>query len=310
MGAGQPIRIRVRPSPAAFIVDDGALLSRFDSAVFAKAAGCVVDSGTDSTDVFAKLPQGPAPPLPKTMTLPSKNGVHVTKTLDAGALLARGVVEEAVWAVLRSGVLCTSVDAAALYALSEKKIVMVAALLDLALPGLRQIVPPNAPLRMTIGPTASLAEVPRSKIGPDGQGGVLIEASLTNFGIRIEAATFDRWLTLLELRADANIVMAVRVDAQGRLKATVSDVVVPFVKVADSALFPKAQIDTIAGPLAELGLSLLLSEPLVFDVDLDAIVSAVLKLPIHAALIGIQPGGIAQDWLVIGISLAAKAVSP
>ena len=56
--------------------------------------------------------------------------------------------------------------------------------------------------------------------------------------------------------------------------------------------------------------SLLLSEPLVLDLDLDAIVSAVLKLPIHAALVGVQPGGAAQDWLVIGMSLSAKAVSP
>ena len=307
---GNPLRIRARPAPKAFAVDNGGLNSKLDAAAFAQAHGCVVSPGPDKTDTFVKLTQSPPPDLPQTMSAPTGDGQQVSKPLDAGALLARSVVEEAVWAVLRSGTLCTSVDAEALYTLSGDRIVLVAGLIDLALPGLRQIVPPDAPLRLTLMPTASVDDVPRAKLATDGQGGAIVRAELKRLGMRVEAAMTGRWLTLLELDADAVAVIGLRIDAQGRLVATIADVEVPRLEVAQSALFPKAQLDVIAGPLADLGLSLLLGSPMVFDVDLKSLLESALKLPIDAQLIGIQVGGTAQDWLVLGIALAAKAVTP
>lgn len=307
LGDANRIAVRARPSPDAFVVVDKGLNSRLDAAVFAKAAGCVVDPGPDDAAVFAKLPQQAAPPLPLTMTLPAANGTHVEKGIEAGAMLSRGVIEEALWSTLRSGLLCTSVDAESLYALSGDKIVLVAGLMDLALPGLRQIAPPNAPLRMTVGPSAAVADVPRAKIQSDGQGGVLLHAGMNGLGLRVEAAMSDRWITLLELRADAVAVLALRIDAGGKLVAEIIDVQIPKLDVASSPLFAEAKMELIAGPIAELGLSVLLSEPMTFDVDVNALLASALKLPIHAGLVGIQAGGSANDWLIIGLSLAAKA---
>lgn len=309
-GEGKPLRVRARPAPSAFSVTSAALRARFDGAVFAKAHGCVVSPGADSTSLFAELPQTPAPPLPAKLSVKDENGALISAELQAGAMLARGIVEEALWAVLRSGVLCSSVDAHALYALSDKKIVLVTAALDLALPGLRQLTRADAPLRLTVVPSASHKTVPRIQLSSDGAGGVTIRATLRQLGLTIEAAVMQRWLTLVEASADAVAVLSVRVDQQERLVVTVVDVEVPEVKVAESALFPQAQMDVVAGPIAQLGLSLLLSEPMVFDVDVNAMLADVLKLPIDAAMVGLQVMGAGQDWLLVGIKLAAKGTKP
>jgi len=310
LGDANPIRLRVRPSPNAFSVADKALRGKLDGATFAKAHGCVVDPGPDDAAVFGKLPQGPAPPLPASLKVTDSSGGSVDKPIDAGALIGRRLVEQAFWSAMRSGLLCTSIDGHGLYALSGKKLVLVAALMDLALPGLRQLVPPDAPLRLTIGPSASVSGVPRVHLTSDGAGGVTMRASLKKMGLRIEAAAYDRWLTLVELDADAIAVFSLRIDADGQLRVQITDVQVPTVTVASSALFPKAEMQTIAGPLADLGLSVLLTEPMTFDVDLDAILASAIKLPISAALVGLQAGGDAQDWLVIGITLVAKGTTP
>lgn len=309
LGSSEPIRVRVRPSPQAFSVLDYALRTTLDGAVFAKARGCVVDPGADNTAAFNGLPQSPMPDLPPTMTVADGAGT-AEKALQAGALIAPRIMEQALWSVLRSGLLCTSVDAHTAWQLTDGSLVLAAAALDLALPGLRQLVPPGAPLRITITPSAGLAELPRLTLGSDGKGGIRAKASLRGLGLQVEAASDDRWLTLLELKAAAVAVLQANIDAAGKLRVVIADVQVPEVDVTDSKLFAAADMATIAGPLTDLGLSLLLAEPMTFDLDLDALVGAALKLPIHTSVIGLQALGKAQDWLLVGIGLAAKGAAP
>jgi len=300
----------VRPSPQAFKVLDKALHTVMDGAAFAQARGCVVEPGDDKSKAFAAIPQGSAPKLPATMTVAVPGGGTADKGVDAGALIGRRVVEQALWAALRSGLLCASIDAETVYELSGQTLVLVAAAMDLALPGLRAIVPPDAPLRLTITPSASLKALPRTSMADDGKGGVRMKAAMSGLGIRVEAAMRGRWLTLLELVADAVAVMELGIDADGNLRVAIADVEVPDVKVADSGLFPAADMATIAGPLADVGLSLLLGQPMTFELDIDAVVASVLKLPIQTSVIGLQVAGPADDWLLVGIALAAKGATP
>lgn len=296
-----PLRVRVKPSPLAFSVQSGALHARFDGAVSAPAAACAIQPGVDATTVFAELSQGPPPPLPA--ALPVGAG-PATKPIDVGLLVGRRMVEEAAWSVARSGLLCAAVDSGALYQLSAGKLRVSAGALDLALPGIAQLARPDAPVRIAVRPNARPENAPIIGLAQEASATV---ASLRLRGteIGVEAFVHGRWLTLVELRADVDVVLGLQVEGP-QLAVSVRSVAVPTVEIIGDPVAPGANWQALAPAVAKMGVSLLLAQPLRFDLDVQATLQSVLALPIAADLIGMRAVGAGHDWLLIGVGLGPK----
>ena len=296
-----PLLLRTRPSPQAFRVQAGALQARLDAAVFAHASACVVEPGLDATTVFANLPQGAPPPLPLTMAANQTTGPPQQKSVDVALLLGRRAVEEAAWSVVRSGLLCVGVDSGALYQVSAGKLLVTAGALDLALPGISQFAKPGAPIRIAIIPNARPEQAPIVQLQQEATATVAT-VHVRQLGVAVEAFVHGRWMTLVELRADADATLALQVVGP-QIGLSVRTIAIPQVEVVGDPVAPGANWPALAPAVAQMAVALLLAQPLHFDVDVQGALQSVLKLPIGADLIGMQAAGVANDWIVLGIAL-------
>jgi hypothetical protein len=302
LGPAAPLRLRLRPAPAAFAVKNQGLDARFDAAVFAPASPAVAEPGADATSVFAQLPQGSPPPLPQQMA---------GQPVDVAVHIGRRVAEEATWSLLRSGLLATGLDSGQLRQLSDGRLLVTAGLLDLLLPGVRQLTTTHAAVRIETMPSARPEDAPRlawlpvvADNGPSE--GTRLEVQVRRFEVRIAVLARGRWLTVLETRADLQATATVRI-AQGKLLLQVEDVAPGQVDVSWGELAPHAQLQTLAPAAVKAVVPLLLSQPLAFDLDLEATLAQVLALPVAAEVVGLAPAG---DWLVLGVALGAKKGAP
>ncbi len=300
-GDANVLRLRTRPSPQAFIVQGAALQARLDAAVFAQSAACVVDPGQDATTVFAKLAQSAPPALPATMLASTKSGDSAPKDIDVAVLLGRRVIEEAAWSVVRSGLLCVAIDTGALYQVSAGKLLVTAGALDLALPGITQFAEPDAPIRLAIRPNARPEQAPMVQLQQEATATVAT-VRVWQLGIGIEAFVHGRWLTLVEMQADADAVLAISVLGP-QVVVTARKVAIPHVVVVGDPVAPGANWQALAPAVAQMAVTLLLAQPLQFDVDVQAALQSVLNLPLSAELIGLQATGADNSWLLLGVAL-------
>lgn len=311
-----PLRLRGRPAPQAFVVQDLALQARLDAAVFAPAHPCAVEPGLDATAVFALLPSGPPPPLPAQMLAFAQDGSQVQRPVDIALLLRRTAVDEAVWSLLRSGLLCMAVDTQALYQVSGGKLLVTAGVLDLALPGVRQLAASGAalgatgagaPLRIAVTPRARPQDAPWVSLAQEASE-TAVTVRLGGLQVAVEARVRERWLTLVELAIDAHVEAGLQVLGP-QIKLQVRKIDIASLQVVGDPVAPHADWAALAPTVAQVAVSLLLSQPLKFDVDVQAALQQVLNLPIGAELVGLQaaPGG---DWLLLGLALQPLAGGP
>lgn len=295
-----PLKLRGRPASQAFVVQDKALQMRLDAAVFAPAHPCAMEPGLDATAVFAQLPSGPAPLLPAQMQALNSQGLSTPTAVDLALLLRRTALDEAVWSVLRSGLLCTAVDTSQLYQLSGGKLLVTVGVLDLALPGVRQLASTGAPLRISVTPRAKPQDAPWVDLAQEATT-TAITLHLRGLQVAVEARVRERWLTLVELAIDADVTAGLQVIGQQLVLVVRSVEVVNLAEVGDPVA-PSADWASLAPTVAKVAVQLLLAQPLKFDVDVQAAVQQVINLPIAADLVGLQAVG-QGDWLLVGVSL-------
>lgn len=300
LGVAEPLRARVRPSPAAFEVSEGALHSRFDLGMLAAAAGCVAEAGADDSAVFKNLVQGPPPALPAKMSSWVDGRQLADTPVDLGALVSGAAIEEGLWAIMRSGLFCIGVDSESVHRLSGGRLILSAAAVDLMLPGLRQVASPAAPLRIVVAPSADPDDAPRVELGALPQGRVGLGLRLRAFQVRIEVAVRGRWLTVVELDADADVTLASMLAADGELSLSLQQVQVAKVEVAHSPLFPHSGIEEIVPAAVQVAVGLLLAQPLAFELPLQELLSQALALPLAVEPAGVRVGGVNSDWLIVG----------
>ncbi len=306
LGETGPFYVRGKPTAQAFVVVDKGLQGRLDAAFFAPASPAVADAGEDATTVFAKLPQSPAPPLPIAMQQILPSGQVLTQTLDLALMLAKNLIEETLWSVLRSGLLNIGIESRQLYEVSGGKLLLSAGVLDLLLPGVRGLSSNNAPLRITTLPSAKPEHAPLVQMAQDPSGKTVLNAQIRDFAVALELQVRGRWLTVLELQTDLTAQLSLRL-VQGKLALSVDSVQVPKVTVTSDSLFAHADLKDIAPAVAQLAVTLLLSKPLTIDLDVQAMLEQTLQLPLKAQVVGVQTAGNAADWLVIGATLGAKS---
>lgn len=296
-----PLLVRVRPSAQAFDVQDAALRARMDASAFAKAHPCVTEPGPDAATAFAKLPEGPPPALPPQMQELHADGTSFAKPVDVALLLSSRAVEEAVWATLRSGLVCAAADSQQLFAASSGKLLVSLGALDVVMPGVRHLATAGAPIRVQIAPSALPEHAPLVHLAQEATVTV-VDLGIRQLSARVEARVDGRWLTTVELTADVDLQAALQVIG-GRIVLGVRKVDVPKIAVGGDPIAPYANWQALAPAVAKLAVALLLAQPLQFDVDVQQALAAVVKLPISADLVGVQSGGPQGDWLVLGIAL-------
>lgn len=306
LGPSNPLMLRGRPSPAAFSVVDLGLQGKFDAAVFAQAHPCVPDAGQDTTLAFGQLVQGAAPQIPQVMQQVGSDGQGKPQAVDLAVVLGRNALEEATWAVTRSGLLCLAVDSRTLHSASGGKLVLSTGLADLVLPGLRRLAGADAPLRIQAAPSARPQDAPVVTLAQQSDGSTQIKAILHGIGLRIEALMRGRWLTVAELKSDAVVRLSVQVVA-GRLRLAVEDAQVQGLEVVGEPTFAHAGLEVLAPAVAQAVTAVLLAKPLEFELDLQSMLTQALSLPLTAQLIAVEAGGDKQDWLVMGLGLQAGA---
>jgi hypothetical protein len=306
LGDANPLRLRGKPSPAAFSVVDLGLEGRFDAAVFAQAHPCVPDPGQDATLAFGQLVQGAAPQIPQVMQQVAADGKGQPQPVDLAVVLGRNALEEAAWAVTRSGLLCLAVDSPTLHSASGGKLVLSTGLADLVLPGLRRLAGADAPLRIQAAPSARPQDAPVVEMAQQTNGSTQINATLHGIGLRIEAMMRGRWLTVAEMTSDVVVRLGVRVVA-GRLRLTVEDALVQGLEVVGEPTFAHAGLEVLAPAVAQAVTAVLLAKPMEFELDLQSVLTQALSLPLAAQLIAVEAGGDKQDWLVLGLGLQAGA---
>lgn len=305
LGPSGPLYVRGKPSPNAFSVVGGGLEMRMDGAMFAHADACVPEAGADATPVFATLTQGAAPPIPQQMDALASSGVKTPKTVDIAVLLGRNVIEETFWSVLRSGMACAGIDSEPLYDISAGKLRLSTGALDMLLPGVRQLASAEAPLRISMQPSARPEDAPRVTLSQDPTLGARIDADIRDFGVHVEVLTRGRWLTVLEMRADVRATLAVRI-VDGKLVLSVVAVQLPKLDMLNDSLFAHADLAAVAPAVAQVVVSLLLAKPLSLDLDVQSLLTQTLSLPLNIEVVGVQAGGASQDWLVLGLSLSEQ----
>jgi len=173
------------------------------------------------------------------------------------------------------------------------------------LPGVRQLASVDAPLRIATQPSARPEDAPRVTLGQDAQGKAQLSADIRDFGIQVEILTRGRWLTVLELRADVRAQLALQV-VGGKLALQVTGAQIPKLEVMNDSLVQHADITGVAPAVAQVAVSLLLAKPLALDLDLDALLTQALALPLSVEVVGIEVGGNANDWLMLGMTLTDK----
>ncbi|MSP90233.1 MAG: hypothetical protein EXR79_00270 [Myxococcales bacterium] len=307
LGAGSPLWIRARPASQAFRVIQGGLESRFDAGSFAAASSCVSDAGADTTGIFGALPVAPPPVLPGQMASLDAAGKPLTRPVDIAALVGPALLEEAVWALARSGALCLEVDSAQLWQLSGGKLLLSAGLLDLALPGIQPLAGAQAPIRIEVAPSARPDDAPRVQLHPDAAGQILATLRFDRLTVQVAVLVRGRWLTALELRTSVEATLGIGV-VGAQVAVTVRSVKPGPIEVVGGSPFANAHPELLVPAAATVGVGLLFAQPLKFDVDANGALGQVLALPIAVDLAGIEaaPGG----WLVVGLALKAKGSAP
>lgn len=294
LGPPPVLYLRGKPAADGLTVHDQGLDVLLSGALFAEANPCVLDPGQDATTVFAQLPLSPPPGMPLTIQ---------QKTVDLGLMLSQNVVEEGLWSVLRSGLLCANVDARALWTLSDGKLLLSAEVLDLLLPGVKHLSAAKAPLRLGVLPSANPNQAPRVQLETLADG-LRLHLALRNFGLSVEVETRGRWLTLLEVRADLQVTARVRVPA-GKLALAIEAVTLENLNVLEQSLFAHAQVAEIVPALVNAALPILLQKPLELEVDAASLVTQALGVPLQAELLGLEALGAKSDWLLLGVGLQA-----
>ncbi|MBM4342450.1 MAG: hypothetical protein FJ100_03615 [Deltaproteobacteria bacterium] len=303
-----PLLLRTRPSPQAFTVQDKALLARLDAAVFATASPCAVQPGQDATTVFANLPQGAPPVLPASVPVWTPTGQTLAKAVDVGVLMGPRAVQQAGWSLLRGGLLCIAVDSAALYGVSGGKVLLTAGALDLALPGLGQLARAGAPVRITVRPDARPEGAPYLDLQQEATE-TAVTLHLRRLGVAVEAFVHGRWLTVVELQVDAEVVAALRVQGP-EIALQVRSLAVPQVEVVGDPIAPGANWHQLAPAVAQIAVSLLFSQPLAFEVDVQALLAKLVNLPVSADLLSVQAVGGDPPWLLVAIGLDQAGGKP
>jgi hypothetical protein len=298
MDSARPLGLLMKPAGTAFqIAGAGPSLGldvTLDAGLDATVHPCVTQLAADRT--FTAAPRPMLDGLAQTAVGPVP--------YDVGVALSEAIVNEAVFALWKSGALCIRAASRDLAALTEGGLVIDASTLDLLLPGIASLAGPDAPIRISVLP--ALDRGPDYVAFGDGVSAPHVGVSLIGASVSVEAMVGEAWLTLLRFEADLGLGFDLQPRVDGRLELRLANVDLKNLGLPDNELFGAARLEVIAPFVVELALGFLAARPLTFDLGLDGL-GASLGVPLTPTIVAIGPAG-AGDWLGIYIQLADAAL--
>jgi hypothetical protein len=231
---------------------------------------------------------------------------------DVAFAVSDAIVNEAIWALWKSGTLCIDASTDDLATLTSGRLLVTAGTLDLLLPGLAGIAGKDAPIRISILPKLQHTPNPIA-FGPLGSGAAgspTLTITLAESEVALEALVGDAWLRLITFRADLVLgadVAPVLPLSQGKLEIRVAKVEVANLAAPSNAIFKEAHLDLIAPFVVDLALGFLADQPITIDLGTKQL-GAALGIPIAPVVKALGPADEARRWL--GVYLGLEYVPP
>ncbi len=241
---------------------------------------------------------GPRPTFDGVVTAP--DGAIVGYDMALG--VSDAVLNEALWALWRSGALCIRADSTDVAALTQG-VVLTAQTLDLLLPGAAEVAGPNAAVRFVVRPRLDRGPdyVRFGRVVVPGQAEAaepLILASLVEAEVAVEAQVGEGWVRLVGFSADLDLGLDLVPTADGAIEVRVGEVEIQRLSLPTNELFATARLDAIAPFVVELALGLLGNQDISFSLGLSGL-GAGLGVPVEVFVAAMGPAGPEDDWLAI-----------
>jgi len=296
MRTARPLGVLARPAGEAFrVTGAGATLGLdvvLDAGLDASPVHpCAGDIGVDRT-----WTAGPRP----TFDGFAQDGAGVLVPYDVGLGVSMAIINEALWALWKSGTLCIDATTEDLVTLSGGRLLVSAGTLDLLLPGVAGIAGPDAPVRVAVRPRLSerVQAGDVVTLAPDGR----LAVHIAEATIDVEALVGDAWMRMLGLRTGLVLSLALVPEPEGKLGVSVSGVALEGLTLPDNDLFEGLRLDVITPFVVDLVLQFLADRPLSFDLGLSGL-GAALGVPLEPVIVGVGAAGAGGDWLAIYVDL-------
>lgn len=305
MSSAEPLGLLARPAGQAFSVSGNGpglgLDVALDMGLDAAAHPCA-----SSPTGERSFGPGPRPTFEGQVT--TVDGQVVGYDLALG--LSDAVLNQAIWALWRSGALCIRADSNDLLALTGATVS--AQTLDLLLPGVAELAGPDAPVRLSV--------LPRLDRGPDyvrlgevvaaGEARApLITFALSDAIVAVDAQVGEAWLRLVAFEADLSVGLDLTPTVEGEVQVKVVDVAVARLAVLDQELFSGLGLETIAPFVVELALGFLSGQDLAFALPVSGL-GASFGVPIEVIVAAMGRAGPEGDWLALYLQLRDPPRAP
>lgn len=309
METARPLGLLARPAGAAFRVTGSGPGLGLDVSL---------DMGLDAaphpcaTSPTAERSFGPGPRPTFEGQVVGPDGSFVSYELGLG--LSDAVINEALWALWRSGALCVRADSGDVLALTGAT--FTAQTLDLLLPGVVSIAGPDAPVRISVLPRLDrgpdyvrIGDVvaPGDPTGPGGE--ALLNLAFSDAEVALDVRVGEAWLRMVAFSADLEVALDLRPTIDDTIEVSFSGVSLANLELPDNELFGVAGLEVIAPFVVELALGFLSSQELSFPLPVTAL-SGSLGLPLEAVVAAMGRAGPEGDWLAIYVQLRDPPRTP
>ena len=294
-----PLGFKAGPSPEGFTLrsagDDG------------DGIGLTLDVGLDTVDHPCVPPVG-EPPRFEPGAPPALTGYdHTGQPYHVGLSVSGAVVNRAVWAAYRAGVLCLALDSEQIEALIGQRIDTDT--LSIVLPGLRELTGGARPVRVALDTRFEPGDFPLAtffEVADDGgipQAGVALD--FPNVGLSFYGLVEERWSRLFQARVHAALGVIVQATPDNRLALTLATPQIGELRVEYNELLEGANVAELLELVVDVLDSALLSEGLQFDLGLDGLLPRLLGIPLDVRIAALRTDGARADFLSVLLSLTS-----
>ena len=298
LAAAHPLRLAVAPSSAEVVPDPPgqALQVLFDPGSVAAPHPCIPRP--------TRAPELVPSPLPAD----EGGGAHLELAV------ASAVLDQAVWTAYEAGVFCLAVSSDDLAALAGGGAPVLAGTLDPLLPGLAALAGPDAPVLVRQELVLAPEDFPLLEVGADDGGRPRLVLPLRRAGVSLYADVDGRQTRVVGLELAGALTGSLVARPDAALEVVLDRIELTDVRLTYDEVLPGRDLEGAARFLAGALAGGLLGDGLALPLDVPAVLSEALGLPLTLDVLELSAAGPSGDWLVARVVLsdvqAAVAAAP